>query len=424
MTLAKKQFAEILSGATQLYRALVQNAQSVTTKTIGVFLRGLRSPYVGHLRKAVPVVLFTSLATLVVQHFGWLDRFEMAGLDVFNILQRRHDPTHIVIVGITDEDYESLFGGRSPLEPQTVERLVNGIANGKPTIIGVDVDTSDKSFDELRPQEKWPPVVWAEDDLERNRAALAGRSFKAGRNSVGVALVPEDSDGVVRRYTREFESGNDRIPSFPWALLKACVDAQAQACLKIRQGKLGETDNKLMLNFSGERYDFAFISAGSLLKISEGAGWKGNSPLRDRIALLGGLYRAGRDTHVTPIGQMSGVQLTAQVLESEIGGGGIRPINEFLAVILEMACGFFLVSLHYRLGHSSVPLIGIILASFSIFCFSSYIAFSTLARWLNFAPMFFAVMIHEIHHQGTVHQKLLRENAELRTELENLKKAN
>jgi CHASE2 domain-containing sensor protein len=361
--------------------------------------------------------------TITVDYFGWLERFETAGLDVFTILQSQHDPTNIVIVAITDDDYRTLFHNSSPLDPQVLSRIIDGIAVGQPVVVGVDLDTSGNSFERFNSSTDWPPVVWAEDARQQGHDLIpvlsnALDNARPGADTTGLAQVPEDSDGVVRRYVREFSSGNMRVKSFPWAVVEACARARPSLCGDSTHLLSLPLEGGLYLNFAGERYNFAFLSAGDVLKIAGEDGWKTNGPLKGRIALLGGSYSAGRDRYVTPVGQMSGVQLNAQAIESELKGGGIRAFNKVSAICLEIVCGFVLVSVHYRFRHVALMPLWIVLGSFPLFCLCSYIAFSTLSRWVNFFPMLLGIMIHELHDHQITYRKLLRENESLRIQLE------
>src|SRR5207247_6823178 len=103
------------------------------------------------------------------------------------------------------------------------------------------------------------------------------------------------------------------------------------------------------LNFSGDRYNFAQrFSASAILTGSKQSYWKENSPLKDKIVLLGGFYHAARDEYVTPLGPMAGVLLIAQAIESDLTGGGIRLVTHAVGFFLEILAGIVLVWLNWR----------------------------------------------------------------------------
>ncbi len=348
---------------------------------------------------AAVVILGVSAATYALEHIGAFDHFETAGLDSFNLLQRVRDPREVVMIGITDADYAGdLFNATSPLACASVRRVLAAVVSGQPRAIAVDLDTSSPGFGclaDLPPD--WPPIIWAQDAIWHHdtRAfelipVLSGTKLRSA-DRTGVVQFPQESDGVIRSYVRTVPVvGGGDAESFPWVLV---------ATDTTRNRDDGEPE-ELRLNFSGERFKFEPLSVSNLLAIAEASdasGWKTNGPLKGRIALLGGNYRAARDAYVTPVGPMQGVQILAQAIESETHHGGIRPVNEWLAFLVEILSGVLLVAVHHRLHArpgralilSVVLMPGLVLAS-------SLIAFSTLALWFNFVPVVVSVLIHQL----------------------------
>ncbi|HXO37252.1 MAG TPA: CHASE2 domain-containing protein, partial [Candidatus Acidoferrum sp.] len=160
-------------------------------------------------------------------------------------------------------------------------------------------------------------------------------------------------------------------------------------------------------NFSGERFDFSPLSAHYVLAVAHEVGWANNGPFHNKIVLLGGFFRAGRDIHITPVGKMAGVQLMAQAVETELRGGGIRPLNEAVAIILDILAGTILVWFSYRFQLATALLLSLLaIPLFSLT--SSYLAFSSLARWFNFVPVIVGVLIHELYHHAREYHHLLK----------------
>ena len=373
-----------------------------------------RSPFWKHLLRASWVIVGISLLMLAFEQAGWLERFETAGIDAFNLLQTPHDPTHVVIVGIDDDDYGDLFKGRSPLDANELRDLIEAIALGKPKVIGVDLDTSSDAFRGIESAENWPPIVWAEDAIEaqgkfRQIPALGGSSLRGG-DGQGIAGLPQDPDGITRRYRREFqlEGGGDGR-SFPWVVVQSFSNGGLRDCCQAGAQSTNSSERGLLLNFSGERFNFSPLSARFVLKIAREPGWADNGPLRNRIVLLGGFFRASRDTQITPIGKMAGVQLMAQAIETELRGGGIRPLNEVLAFILDILAGTILVWFSYRFRLSTALTLSLLAIPFFSLT-SSYLAFASFGRWFNFVPVIIGVLIHELYHHAREYHHLLKSN--------------
>ncbi len=130
---------------------------------------GKRAPLWRRLAKAAPVILAISLSIQILEHVGWLDRFETASIDAFNILQPPHDPSYVIVVGINDDDYHSLFGGVSPLDYRKLQNVLAAIAGGHPRVIGIDLDTSWEGFQKIRVPKEWPSLVWGQDATQVGR---------------------------------------------------------------------------------------------------------------------------------------------------------------------------------------------------------------------------------------------------------------
>jgi CHASE2 domain-containing sensor protein len=374
------------------------------------------SGYWRHLWQAKWVILTITAATFLLSNAGTLDRFETAELDTFNILHSPADPQHVVIVAIDDADYKSTFRAVSPLSASGVQRILDAIVAAHPRVIGVDLDTAGTA--ELKTPADAPPIVWGRDavwDPARKQFSelpvLGGKDPARQMDVAAIAQLPVDSDGVIRRYRRTFPVEGDRPePSFPWAVTeKACPNHDTAECKSV-DWEAEEPRRGLVLNFAGHRFNFTPLSARFVLQGASLPVWKTNSPLRDRIVLLGGTYRAARDTYVTPVGTMAGVQLMAQAVEVEMTGGGIRPINEIAAVLFDLLSGAILVLIGYSFeNHLGRTMLVSLLALVLLPLVSSYLAFATLARWFNFVPMAVGVILHEFYEHAKEYQHLRRQ---------------
>jgi CHASE2 domain len=381
-----------------------------------------RSHHWGRFGGAAWVIVIVSLATQLLDRIGFLDHFETAGLDAFNLLRPARDPTDIVVVGILDEDYDApgLFNATSPLRCDSVRRILKVIAEGRPTVIGVDLDTSAAGFGCLDIPREWPPIVWVQDAIWKpgrrifaEIAPLGGGGPRRAVDQQGLGVMPQDADGVIRRYYRELPLANGRFGrTFPWAVVKTACTAGCQACCRVTAAADESPREALRLNFAGERFNFAPLSVSYVLRMANAPGWQTNGPLTGKIVLLGGAYRPARDTQVTPVGTMNGVQIMAQAIESELHGGGIRPLNEGLALALDFVSGWILVLIQYRFRDRLALALAISLLVIPLLCLvGSYVAFSTLALWFNFVPVVVSVLIHELYEHAREYQELRARHA-------------
>lgn len=359
-----------------------------------------------YLRRASRVVVPVSLLGVLMSHAGWLDGWEMASVDFALKLQPMSRVEHVVIAGIDDMDYERIFQSRSPLDREALGALLIALARGQPAAIAVDLETQPFNLTELgrRAQTvEWPPVMWAttaemgEDGLLR----LGSKDEPAA--PFGVALVPMDSDGLIRRHQRWFARGpgQARVPSLAWATVEAyCASSQVSpaTCGAVQRGGDGEAED-LLLNFVGDRYAFPRLSAQAILSASKGPGWVADGPVRGKIVLIGGTYRAARDLHVTPAGPMAGVEIMAQAVESELQGTGIRLANKVAMLGAELTCGYLIALAHHLLAIRWATLLSL-LAIPVLSIASSLAAFFSVSRWANFVPVLIAALIHQLYESA------------------------
>jgi CHASE2 domain-containing sensor protein len=372
-------------------------------------MQAIRKFFRSNLAKETMVILAICALTFTAEHAGLLDRFENAGLDAFNILMAPKDPSNIVLIGIDDADYQKQFSGRSPLDPEKLHDLIDAIARGCPRVIGVDINTSSQDFQKMRIEPGWPPIVWGQDmdssgGYHQPIPVLGGRPLRENMDRAGIAALPQDSDGVIRRYARYFRTGPEsrsKVSSFPWQI--------RQAARNIRDEPADSDDPEpLRLNFAGERYSFSPLSADNVLRVSKGEGWAGtDGPLRDKIVLLGGTYREARDSYVTPVGTMAGMQLMAQAVESEFGGG-IRLPNLLFALLIDILIGFVLVYFHHQFRPSTALILSL-LALPVLSIVGSFLSFGTFALWFNFVPVMIGVLIHQLYNHAAKYNRLRRE---------------
>jgi CHASE2 domain-containing sensor protein len=389
----------------------------------------------GRLRRAAPVIVVFVLLTSLLEYGGWLRSFETAALDTFVLLKKPLEDRHVVIVGITREDYREVFGGRSPLDPARLKEVIDAIAKGQPALIGVDLDTSSESFRGLQPPPA-PVVVWARgaeraalgqqgDDsiAEIGKGLLRGVlpfvlrpeeerfsvSEVLGRGgnalSSGLALMPRDSDGAIRRYRRSFKTWEPDAPlmdSFSWAVVK-----------EYRKSKGGtpeqteESGEVWVMNYAVKEHSFKPISVKEVLKSYQGAGWQGErGPLKDKIVLLGGVYPESRDQHYTPAGSRYGVELLAYAVESDLQGKTIRPPSRYVVVLVELLAGFVLMLVHERFGKRPKHLRYTLVAVPLLALLASLFVFSSLALWAIFLPTLLAVLFQQLYEDVQQYRKL------------------
>jgi len=350
---------------------------------------------------AIPLIVIVSVLTCFAHALGWLRSLESTALD--NLLWL-HPLTskYVYIVGITSSDYESLFNERSPLNPEEVLRLINAIADGRPALIAVDLDTTDPRFKSLESIDLPCKIIWAQPSRSSEDAGQAGRPggslLMAGRvlgsdrppagRLHGLAAMPSDPDGIVRHYCRRIlvqykgVSSPEPEDSFIWSIVKAFRGKSP--------GSDGDINEQFVLRVCSDPKYLRRLSASDVLAVQGGGGWR--EMVEGKIVLLGGYYDAARDVYTTPAGRRQGVELVAQAVESELQYGGSRPVNVIVLLVCQLAVSIIFVLANYRFANTWIPL-AMLVAAPVLGLVASAVLFSSLALWIDFAFVLFAVQL-------------------------------
>jgi CHASE2 domain-containing sensor protein len=383
----------------------------------------------------IGAILFWSIVVLLLEYKGYLRGMENQTLDSELRTQYARTSDAIYLVQITDDDYKAIFHGKSPLDPNALKNILTAIEAAHPALIGVDLDTSDAQFG----RNDWPTAVWgrgAEPICERNGdadveetgcedadryvrlAVLGGIATETEAEpgvietqpKSGIAGFPSDPDGVVRHYRANFHSDTAEpasplkglVDSFPRTLAKEYARIKRKPIHKRAEGE------PVILNFTANPYTFPRMSAKQLLEGAARPYWTNKSPLRDRIVVLGGVYRSGRDTYFTPVGRRSGLAITAQAVETELTGGGIHPVNLAYAWAIDVLAGICLVALDWRIRSRFSGLIKLTFLAV-VALGGSFLAFRAFAHWFNFTAVLFCVWLHTLSEDTKAARKRVRQ---------------
>jgi CHASE2 domain-containing sensor protein len=365
----------------------------------------------GGLWGRIPRILIGLLVVLGLV-FGVSSLGALHKLDAFvhdTKMRLNHPPaeSEVAVVIINDDDYRKLFKGKSPLDPFELQRIINAIALGKPRIIGVDIVNTDEQFRAVELTSWWPPIIWYresqlvppqeqaehgahnEQGLVEAFSVLGGKGPEYDANS-GLPLLIEDAeDRVTRRYRRMIATTEGLLPSFPWAIVSKLPPDKAR-------GLKASTDD-LFIRYSLDKdgtHRFT-PTASIVLELAKG-GLPADNPFKDKIVLLGGSY-LNADKHDTPIGVMNGVEILAQVVETELQGGGDKAPNKFTTHLLEIFEGAIAIILfqffqRYRFSKALLLNLSMIFLT-SLLC--SYVAFGSPWRIAYFLPLLLLLILYE-----------------------------
>lgn len=354
------------------------------------------------LRRELPVIGFAILLTFIFSNAGLLRKFETTALDVTMRLRHRRTHSDVAVVRITDQVYESSFGGKSPLDPVKFQELIEAIAWGRPKLIAVALDTSAPAFKEMRlppAPPLGPPIVWARNGVYSNVRQMFHLSGVLGRKEpkpfAGAILFMKDDDGVIRRYTRLCKTDEGLVESFPWEVIKRLSDERTKGLKASEEEELADFVGSNRVN----------MPADEILRQFHDEGYRTEGILKDKIVILGGDY-AAQDEHDTPAGWALGVEVLAQMIETELEGGGTRPASTVVILLLEVLDGFIVLVLFRIMGlRNALIVCALTLPLLALLC--SLIAFWSFAHWAYFVPILLLVFSHQLYERGKDYFKKL-----------------
>jgi CHASE2 domain-containing sensor protein len=419
--------------------------------------------FLGATRSALPTLVLLTGLMAFLESAGWLDWLQNYALDRVLELNVSPQSNRVVLIPITDADYESpqYFKATSPLDPRLILEAVDYLAQARPAVIGVDLDTTDKRYAALPQSARGVSIVWARgagvaSARERPKRSisqlwkrpplfvtplpfLSGKFKQDVQNGElttvppsGVALMPADSDHVVRSYLRTLdvkqEAGEPcHVDSLPWAVTKAYCEycqehpedprgiAADRAKKVLAAEETSEADEHgQVFNFSYDPGRFRQIVFSDFVEQNRQKLWpRDHSPLEGRVVILGGTFSQARDFHFTPVGERFGMEMVAEAVDGEIERRFISHLAIWTACVLELMAGLALVWVHWWLHRPwAVYAMTLMIIVLSIIC--SMIAFRTAAYWFNFTAVFVGVWIHLLWDSTQAGRRAHRELARLR----------
>jgi CHASE2 domain-containing sensor protein len=326
------------------------------------------------IKRILPVILIAAIFTYIFVRLGFLGTIQNHGIDSYLKFRSSRSSDDIILVTISEGDYATIFQSQSPLNASQLQKLLNATVSGNPKIIGIDIDTSDPQFRMLQIPPKSPPIVWGVDAPE-TPGKIFPNPVLGGSDQIiskGLVLLLKDSKEVVRTYQRQYITEQGLFFSLPWAIVRNI------------QGGASREDGEFLLDFPVDAKDFQRTTASSVIAASQGPAWS-SGILKDKIVLLGGTYAAGRDRHKTPAGEMFGMEIMAEIIQSELNGSAARKPNEFVLVLLEIFGGVIILLVFIRFVFPFSAIVSVLLIPI-LTIVSTYLGYHSISKWYCFIP--------------------------------------
>jgi CHASE2 domain-containing sensor protein len=450
-----------------------------TTSSPGSFWARLKAFWTSKaLRHAIPVLLLIVVVMSLLETTRPFEMVKGALIDAFTRSDKIEMPNNLLIVEISGDDYADFFEAKSPLKTGPVLELIKALEPLRPSVVGLDLDTSDAKWacvDPLAVQNLLPDskFIWAQVPLESHgseRTAEEDASITLGpvlggritdEKQMGLARLPQGEDGYVRQFRSTYEVEGELPPALSCRpssdektkLLPSQTAASAQTAVKtgkahempaffraiaeayyqtdrenIKLAKVSK-DSKY-LHFTGARHHFYTVGANHLLtkKGDDVLAVPFSAPnLKNPIVLIGGAFPEARDEYYTPFGAMPGVELIANAVENELSRG-VTELGPWTTRLIDVCFGLLIVFIYFMnpdrplsaLGWSLLAMAGVVAVG-AVFYYG-------VGAFLNFVPVMAGMVIHQMV-EGTQQAAELKEQltelkgkvAEKDTEIEHLK---
>ena len=363
------------------------------------------------------VLLIIVAAATGLKAVGFLYPIERFVIDVFAATEPIGSAQYTALIDIDDESFKGpIFGGRRPLDRAAIAKLIVGAARGGAKVILVDIDTDVTTVQAAMGGELPDvPIVWAAvtRPCSDTTCVFVTDPFESVASRPahwrsGLTTLLHDGDDVLRRHRQTFktarqlpggacECGGDVRPT----LSRAAAEAYRPGLPAPAVDWLGHPAT-LLLNWRTDRLSSPRFPASQVLSGADQPWWPNAAePMRGKVVVIGGTFREANDSHRTPSGAMSGLEVLAHTTEAELAGGGVAPYHPAFGILLEFVGGLVLTVLNLlypsitrrRLALNALMVFAVPLAaSWLLYRFSIY--------WVSLAPVVAGVTLHQWYRRA------------------------
>ncbi len=298
--------------------------------------------------------ILAGVAVVVLVQFGLLEGLERWSLDELFEWRGPRAPTLPVVIVTIDESSIAELNEQWPFPRAMHGELLTKIAQGKPVAIGVDIMFDTPSSRGAADDEALGAGVASAGNVVLAaavthditpfyiRSTLNPPISVVRRGAAGVATInmPPDDDGQIRRVPLWTALDGESIPS---------LDAQLHGMLVkagVRASPLPDRPS-VLINFRGGLRTYPWVSYSRVVRGEIPPGyWK------DKIVLIGPTSLVFHDLFTTAfarLGDMPGVEIHANALETLVRGNPIREVPEPVSTAFAVVAGLLGCALVVRL---------------------------------------------------------------------------
>jgi CHASE2 domain-containing sensor protein len=319
---------------------------------------------------AVSIILIT-LVALLIARLEVLPGLEIQLLDWANSIHLRKvqaGTNRIIVVAITDDEWEEEFQEQSPLGERLIQDLIQlEKTKDGPKLIVVDLDTSDRRYNDA-PAEldatvpRWhSKFLWAASNRQGDTSkasAVLGHSERNPEdcinkdadiscqllNESGPTVFPTERDSMIRAYYRQFVMP---VSGRVYTLVSKAAgrfDPSLHLHTETIQPEAAD-DRERLMRWTGtspiqDQCVQPKTPSGRFLECSMRAALAHPADLAGKLVIVGGMYEG--DRHPTPNGPRWGVEVMAEQVGTELEGGGPVLPSEGVSVLIAAIIGVVL----------------------------------------------------------------------------------
>ena len=308
------------------------------------FLSRLK-PRWGRLIEMWAVGIVSSILVTTLAGLGYLQGIQGWALDLVQRLQGQQFPPGIVVVGITDDEFDNVLGGRTPTSRAYLAKVIRGLQRAGARAVLLDFDFTSSTEPENDQQLAQAILEFSENGVSKvvfTDGAVKGKGPLTDARILGATVrgtpnQPVDPDQIVRHASLVAPSASDGSPQAVLSLavvarmagynneqLQRAINAGKITLPRWKDGTRLEAGNdELVLKFK-QKERIRFVGpAGSFLTIPSASvaaladtkeEVSASNPLRGRVVLVGGEFEASRDFFYTAKGRMYGVEVHATMI--------------------------------------------------------------------------------------------------------------
>ena len=361
----------------------------------------------------VASILVTTLAGL-----GYFQGIQGWALDLIQRVQGQQFPPGIVVVGITDDEFNTELGGRTPVSRAYIAKIVTGLQRLGAVAVLLDFDFTSPTEPEndraladailAYADDKGISKVIFTDGAVKGKGPLTDDRIMT-RTVRGTPNMPLDPDQIVRHASLVAPSATDgtpqavlsltlvaRIAGYDHQQLQAAINAGTIRLPRWKDGiaNLTSADDEIPLKmrrldrirYVGPKGSFRTLPSASIAAFADRAMEPppaDRNPIRGRVVLVGGAFEASRDSFHTPKGVMYGVEVHANLVHMLLTRSFVTTAGwgTSLAVQGAIVLGAGVLLTRVR------PLLGTLLLFAALIFVGlplSYVLFSRTGFWVDF----------------------------------------